>query len=44
MEKWFGNYFLGNLISVTQNNVFGVHFAIISGVCFLRLFLSLLRK
>ena len=31
METLFGNYFLENLTSVTQNNVFGVNFEIISG-------------
>ena len=31
MEKLFGNQFLENIISVTCNNVFGIHFAIISG-------------
>ena len=28
MEKSYGNYFLENLISVTQKNVFGINFAI----------------
>ena len=31
MEKLFGNYFLENLISVAENNVFGIDFATISG-------------
>ena len=31
MKNVFGNYFLENLISVTQMNVFGINFANISG-------------
>ena len=30
MEKIFGNYFLENRVSFTQQNVFGINFAIVS--------------